>query len=97
MQMTSDQAYSALIERISPLVEALYPNEDAVALAHKFAAKTGVDKANCAMPVSHQSHWNEQDVMLITYGDSIINDSEKPLKTLKRTLDNFLKERRYAV
>ena len=92
MQMTSEQAYSALIERISPLVEALYPNEDAVALAHKFAAKTGVDEADCVMPVSHQSHWNEQDVMLITYGDSIINGSEKPLKTLKKTLDHFLKE-----
>ena len=92
MQMTSDQAYSALIERISPLVEALYPNEDAVALAHKFAAKTGVNKADCVMPVSHQSHWNEQDVMLITYGDSIVDESEKPLKTLKKTLDLFLKE-----
>jgi len=92
MQMTSDQAYSALIERISPLVEALYPNEDAVALAHQFAAKTGVDQADCVMPVSHQSHWSEQDIMVITYGDSIVNDSEKPLKTLKRTLDRFLKE-----
>ncbi|WEJ62557.1 sugar phosphorylase [Thiomicrorhabdus lithotrophica] len=90
--MTSDQAYSALIERISPLVEALYPNEDAIALAHQFAAKSGIDKADCVMPVSHQSHWSEQDVMVITYGDSVVNDSEKPLKTLKKILDRFLKE-----
>lgn len=92
MPMTSDQAYSALIERISPLVEALYPGEDAIALAHQFAAKTGIDKTDCIMPVSHQSHWDEQDVMLITYGDSIVNDFEQPLKTLKKTLDRFLKE-----
>jgi len=87
-----DRAYSALIERITPLVQALYPNENAIALAHKFVESTGIEKENCPAPISHQSHWSEQDVMLITYGDSIVNDQEAPLKVLKNTLDTYMKE-----
>lgn len=36
--------------------------------------------------------WNESDVVLITYGDSIKTDGEKPLQTLKAFLCKHLKE-----
>ncbi len=36
--------------------------------------------------------WNEEDIVLITYGDSIKTDKVRPLKTLKRFLDKELKE-----
>ncbi|WP_232744829.1 sugar phosphorylase [Thiomicrorhabdus sp. Kp2] len=85
-------AYSALIERITPLVQALYPDQDTAELAEKFIEITGIDKTSCQLPMSHQSHWDEQDIMLITYGDSILKSGEKPLKTLKNTLDTYLKE-----
>lgn len=88
----SQQAYDALIERISPLIQSLYPDENTLELAQQFIEKTGIDKASCEMPISHQSHWNEQDVMVITYGDSIVTEGEKPLATLKKTLDRFLQE-----
>jgi|SRR5690554_2321120 len=32
---------------------------------------------------------SEKDVMLITYGDSLLSDKEVPLQTLKRFLDNY--------
>ena len=35
--------------------------------------------------------WNEQDVILICYGDSILNADEAPLKTVKRFFDEHLK------
>ncbi|HHS99314.1 MAG TPA: alpha-amylase [Thiomicrospira sp.] len=89
---TNNQAYSALIERITPLVQALYPDENAIELAHKFVEKTGIKKDDCDGFTAYQSHWDEQDIMLITYGDSIKNSREKPLKTLKNTLDTYLKE-----
>lgn len=85
-------AYSALLERIIPLIQSLYPEEDALALAQKFSAKTGIDPENVYTPISHQSHWDQQDVMLITYGDSIVAEGEAPLKTLNRTLDTYLKD-----
>lgn len=85
-------AYSALLERIVPLIQSLYPEEDALALAQQFSAKTGIDPENVYTPISHQSHWDQQDVMLITYGDSIVVEGEAPLKTLKRTLDIYLKD-----
>jgi len=89
---SSDSACSILVDRITPLVQALYPNEDATALAVKLIKVTGIDAKNCQAPLSHQSHWNEQDIMLITYGDSVLKTGEKPLKTLKDTLDYYLKE-----
>ncbi len=36
---------------------------------------------------------SEKDIVLITYGDSIIDKDHKPLQTLKKFLDTFIKER----
>jgi len=36
--------------------------------------------------------WDEKDVVLITYGDSIKNNNERPLQTLKSFLDTRLKD-----
>jgi sucrose phosphorylase len=37
------------------------------------------------------NHWSEEDIILITYGDSIIKEGELPLKTLKTFLDQTIK------
>ncbi len=42
-----------------------------------------------AKPFSN--HWSEKDIVLITYGDSIIKDNEPPLKTLKKFLERNIK------
>jgi len=39
----------------------------------------------------YENHWSEEDVILITYGDSVISEDEVPLKTLKHFLDNTIK------
>ncbi len=87
-----DQAYHALIERINPLLASLYPEEDINELAQQFIEKSGISADNLTIPPSHASHWDEKDVMVITYGDTIKTASEKPLTTLKRTLDKYLKD-----
>jgi sucrose phosphorylase len=38
------------------------------------------------------NHWSETDIILITYGDSIIKDEQPPLQTLKHFLDRNLKD-----
>jgi sucrose phosphorylase len=47
---------------------------------------------------STKKSWVDQnDIMLITYGDSIINDNEKPLITLQRFLNKYIKDTVSAV
>ena len=36
----------------------------------------------------HQNHWDEKDITLITYGDSIIDADDRPLHTLNKFLKN---------
>jgi sucrose phosphorylase len=55
--------------------------------------------SNCSVPTTPRVNWTEKDVVLITYGDSIQvsqneenqKQVEKPLKTLKKFLDDKLK------
>lgn len=42
-------------------------------------------------PTPFSNHWSEADIVLITYGDSIIKTAQPPLHTLKVFLDNHLK------
>ena len=42
--------------------------------------------------VKESELWNEEDIVLITYGDSVIADNEKPLETLQRFLDTHIKD-----
>ncbi|WP_259365822.1 alpha-amylase family glycosyl hydrolase [Colwellia sp. MB02u-6] len=42
-------------------------------------------------PTPFSNHWSEADIVLITYGDSIIKAAQPPLQTLKVFLDNHLK------
>lgn len=38
-------------------------------------------------PQQYQNNWTQEDVIMITYGDSFVDSNEFPLKTLKRFLD----------
>ena len=38
----------------------------------------------------YTNHWSEKDIILITYGDSVISDNEAPLITLKWFIDSKL-------
>lgn len=44
----------------------------------------------CHKPIPHENHWSEQDVVMITYGDSLFQCDEKPLVTLQRFMDQYL-------
>lgn len=42
-----------------------------------------------SVPEPEANKWNEQDVVLITYGDSILSESRKPLSALHQFLDRY--------
>ena len=85
-------AYDALFERLTPLIQSLYPAEDTLILAQKLVDATGIQSEDCILPQSHASHWDQSDIMVITYGDTIKNPDEVPLQTLKKILDEYLKD-----
>lgn len=69
----------------------IYPDIDTAYLAGQLIKTMGLDK-QCGQPGDHQNNWDETDILLITYADSILNHhkpDEKPLQTLYR----FLKEK----
>lgn len=41
-------------------------------------------------PKPHHNNWDQQDVVMITYGDSVIRDDEHPLHTLKGFMDKYI-------
>ncbi|MCU0845328.1 MAG: sugar phosphorylase [Spirochaetes bacterium] len=45
-----------------------------------------------ACPARQGKRWSEQDVILITYGDSITDPDEQPLQTLYRFMNTYLRE-----
>ncbi|GEA10850.1 sugar phosphorylase [Alteromonas sp. KUL49] len=42
-------------------------------------------------PRPHCNYWDEDDIIMITYGDSVIDDNERPLTTLNRFLHTYCK------
>ncbi len=43
-------------------------------------------------PRIQQNNWDQNDIVLITYGDSVITEGEKPLHTLKEFMDCYLQD-----
>jgi sucrose phosphorylase len=81
---------SHLSRRITEHLVCIYPGENHQQLAAEYLALRGLTD-QCASPLSHYNNWNETDNILITYGDSLIDDGELPLTTLKKFVDKQLK------
>lgn len=48
-------------------------------------------QTDIASPKSHHNYWDEDDIIMITYGDSVIDDGERPLVTLNKFLHRYCK------
>lgn len=58
-------------------------------LSDKLIALMRLDQT-CYLPVAGQNKWSEQDVILITYADSLLEADKKPLVTLHHFVDKYL-------
>ena len=45
---------------------------------------------SCTVPVAYENHWSQKDIIMITYGDSVMKPDEKPLVTLQHFMDHYL-------
>ena len=85
-----------LKSKLQGMLEVVYPSVDCDFLAEQLLATMGL-APNADAPPAHQNHWDETDVLLITYADTLQQPDEKPLVTLKRFLDDCLKDSVSAV
>ena len=46
-------------------------------------------QTDIASPKSHHNYWDEDDIIMITYGDSVIDEGERPLVTLNKFLHRY--------
>jgi len=80
-----------LRRRLLEHLAVIYPGEDLPALADALIQAAGLEQG-CLQPERHRNLWDESDNILITYGDSIVSEGEKPLKTLHRFLNDYLSD-----
>lgn len=71
-------------------LEFIYPNEDIETTAKSLMKIMSLEACN-AKPHTHENTWSQEDIWLITYGDSVQKPNEKPLKTLDRFAKDELK------
>lgn len=69
----------------------IYPDLD-----HTTFARNLIDimspEGKCHTPETHQNHWDQNDAVMISYGDSLFKMGQQPLETLLNFSTNFLNE-----
>jgi len=76
-------------QRIVMHLDAIYSEGNNKPLAQRLIRLMRLDDY-CFTPLMHHNHWSENDIGIITYGNSIVRDGEAPLKTLYRFLHQYL-------
>lgn len=85
-------AYStgdALKLKVSAHLSLIYPNEDIDQLATRVIHEMGLDE-DLIKPKSHGNRWDESDIWMITYGDSIRSEDHVPLVSLSNFMHKHL-------
>lgn len=89
-------ATPALLRRVAHQLASVYGDGDVdlaiEALADELLAIMRIEP-DCPEPERHRNHWDQTDALVITYGDSIVREGERPLQTLKHWLDRYAQGR----
>jgi len=86
-----------LTSKLGSMLEAVYPALDCGFLAEQLLTTMGLRPDQPLLPPLHQSRWSESDVVLITYADTVQQEQEKPLATLRRFLNQHFSDSISAV
>ncbi|MEM7466911.1 MAG: sugar phosphorylase [Pseudomonadota bacterium] len=89
MSNSKNAVLHALRDRIVHHLKAIYPVENADNICDSLIDTMGLTSPLPVVP--HRNIWDQSDVALITYADTI-SDDNTPLKSLKIFLDNYLKD-----
>lgn len=78
-----------LLARLNAHLIGLYPDDDPAPLSERIVEELGFPHG-VQEPPEQRNIWSEDDVLTITYGDSIVREGEAPLKTLDAFLSEWL-------
>lgn len=78
-----------LTDKLAAMLEVVYPAVDTGFLAEELIVAMGL-AADAPAPPAHRNNWDQAEVLLITYADTLRNGDEKPLRTLHRFLHEQL-------
>ena len=78
-----------LLKQLQVIYEGVTLNDSVDAIADKLITQMALSD-DAQGPAPFLNRWNESDIVMITYGDSIVSESEKPLVTLKQFIDTHL-------
>ena len=77
-------------------LQAIYTSDDYPEVTHSLLARRLIQiiglNESCTKPAPHKNLWNENDIIVITYGDSIRTNNQTPLKTLSDFLHTRLSD-----
>ncbi len=90
-EMATANRVEELQTRLISHVSQIYSDVNATDLSLRLIECMGLNE-HCTEPEQYQNHWNEQDVAVITYGNTFLRDGETPLDTLYHFLSKHLKE-----
>ncbi len=87
--MRDPNAQQQLLEKVCLHLEFIYRETSAAdrvrSLAGELVKLMRLDE-RCHTPQQYRNNWDESDTVLITYGDSLLCEGERPLVTLQRFL-----------
>lgn len=90
-----DALIIALGQRVAAHLEFIYREvdlrQDVETLAQQLLVSMRLDR-HCGEPRSHGNLWDQAEIALITYGDSISSQHAKPLQTLHSFLNRHLRQ-----
>ncbi len=86
----------SLQEKLSAMLDGVYPEIDTGFLAAQLLSTMQLD-AGSPSPGDHRNHWDQSDILLITYADTLRREGEKPLEVLHQFLQDCLSDSVSAV
>ncbi len=89
--MLDESDLSELVGRLRTHIEQIYPGQDSREVATRLVEEMRYPAKAC-MPPPNYDPWDQSDLVLITYANSIFEETEKPLVSLKRFLDERLSD-----
>ena len=79
-----------LRNKIGLHLDFLYPDSDREALCDRLLQTMDVEDGGTT-PKAHSNNWDQSDVFMITYGDSLTSPDKPPLQNLHHFLSTYLK------
>ncbi|WOX06296.1 alpha-amylase family glycosyl hydrolase [Microbulbifer pacificus] len=76
-----------LQQKVVDHLKFIYPQLEVEPIANELARLMRLDE-DCQSPLAHKNLWDQTDIAVITYGNSILNDNQPPLKTLHHFLQS---------